>query len=259
MQKIARMTWLAVIIGTLALATAAIAQNTNSGDIRGTVTDSSGAVIPEVTVALTNKDTGITEDFVTNNYGIYDTVSTPPGTYNITFTKPGFKQETLGPVVLRVAIITENAVLQVGAVTQEVTVTAGGAPLLQTETGQQGTVMVGHEIEELPQLGAGITGNDWANFNIYLPGAAGTTDGRMSLGGGAWNAGDAVSINGNLPNFDNFLQDGASTILPASYNNDDAVFETIQEVQVNTSSFSAEYGMGGIVFNQISKGGTNNW
>ena len=57
-----------------------------------------------------------------------------------------------------------------------------------------------------------------------------------------WNAGDAVSINGNLPNFDNFLQDGASTILPASYNNDDEIFETIQEVQVNTSSFSAQQG-----------------
>jgi len=52
----------------------------------------------------------------------------------------------------------------VGAVTQEVTVTAGDAPLFQTETGQQGDIMVASSIEELPQLGAGITGNDWANF-----------------------------------------------------------------------------------------------
>ena len=81
--------------------------------------------------------------------------------------------------------------------------------------------------------------------------------GRMSQAGGAWDAGDAASINGNLPNFDNFLQDGASTILPASYNNDDAIFDTIQEVKVDTSSFSAQYGQGGIVFNQITKSGTN--
>ena len=62
-----------------------------------------------------------------------------------------------------------------------------------------------------------------------------------------------------MPNFANFLQDGASTTLPASYNNDNAVFETLSEVQVNTSSFSAQYGQGGVVFNQITKGGTNSW
>ncbi len=136
-------------------------------------------------------------------------------------------------------------------------VEAGGAPLLETETGQQGAIMDSKTMTELPQSGGGITGADWAAFNIYLPGAGGTTKGRISQAGGAWNAGDAVSINGNLPNFGNFLQDGASTILPASYNNDDEIFETVSEVQINTSSFSAQYGMGGVVFNQISKSGTN--
>ena len=237
----------------------AFSQNTNTGEIRGTVTDASRAMIPGVTVTLTNIDTGVTKDFITNEAGIYDTVSTPPGNYRITFSKEGFKKFVREPVVLRVQIITEDAVLQVGAVTQEVNVTASGAPLLSTETGQQGHIMVANQIQELPQLGAGITGNDWAAFNIYLPGAGGTTDGRNSLGGGAWNAGDAAAINGNLPNFANFLQDGASTTLPASYNNDNAVFETLSEVQVNTSSFSAQYGQGGVVFNQITKGGTNSW
>ncbi|MDE3178519.1 MAG: carboxypeptidase regulatory-like domain-containing protein [Acidobacteriota bacterium] len=250
---------LGAIFAALVCATGAWAQNTNSGEIRGTVTDSTGAVVPGVTVELSNLNTGVTKKFITNNAGLYDTFATPPGNYNITFTKTGFKQLTLGPVVLRVAVITENAVLQVGAITQKVSVVAVGAPLLQTENGHQGTVMVANDIQKLPQLGAGITGNDWANFNIYLPGASGTTQGRNSMGGGAWNAGDAVSVNGNLPNFDNFLQDGASTILPASYNNDNAIFETIAEVQVNTSSFSAEYGMGGVVFNQITKSGTNSW
>jgi hypothetical protein len=240
----------------LFLAKPALSQNTNTGEIRGTVTDASGAVVPGVTVTLTNIDTGVTVDFTTNGAGIYDTVSTPPGNYNITFSKEGFKKVVKGPIVLRVAVITEDAVLQLGALTQEVTV-VGGAPLLQTESGQQGTIMVATTMDELPQLGAGITGNDWANFNIYLPGAGSTTQGRNAMGRGAWDAGDAVSINGNLPNFANFLQDGASTILPCSYNNDDEIFETISEVQINTSSFSAQYGMGGIVFNQISKSGSN--
>jgi hypothetical protein len=236
----------------------ALSQNTNSGEIRGTVTDKSGAVIPGVTVTLINVDTGVTKEFVTNGAGIYDTVSTPPGNYKISFSKEGFNKLVRGPIALEVVVITEDAVLEVGAVTQEVSVTAA-APLLSTESGQQGHIMVGSQIQELPQLGAGITGNDWANFNIYLPGASNATQGRASLGQGAWNGGDAISINGNLPNFANFLQDGASTILPASYNTDNAVFETISEVQVNTSSFSAQYGLGGIVFDQITKSGTNSW
>jgi Carboxypeptidase regulatory-like domain len=241
----------------LCISKPALSQNRNTGEIRGVVTDASGAVLPGVTVTVSNIETGETKEFVTNGDGIYDTVSTPPGRYNVTFSTKGFKKLVRGPITLEVTVITENATLEVGAVTEEVRVTAEGAPLLQTETGQQGSILDSKTITELPQSGGGITGADWAAFNIYLPGAGGTTQGRVSQAGGAWNAGDAASINGNLPNFSNFLQDGASTILPASYNNDDAVFETISEVQVNTSSFSAQYGMGGVVFNQITKSGTN--
>jgi hypothetical protein len=241
------------------IAKPALSQDTNTGEIRGTVTDVSGAVIPAVTVTLMNRDTGVTKDFTTNNSGLYDTVSTPTGNYDIAFTKQGFKKLIRTAIVLQVGIITEDASLEVGVVQQEVRVSAAGAPLLETESGQQATTLDSKSMSELPQAGGGITGADWAAFNIYLAGAGGTTNGRDSQGSGAWNAGDAVSINGNLPNFGNFLQDGASTILPASYNNDDAIFETISEVQVNTSSFSAQYGMGGVVFNQITKSGTNGW
>src|SRR5579864_4922798 len=193
-----------VICLVVFLAKPALSQNTNSGEIRGTVTDASGAVIPGVTVTLINNDTGETKTFITNGSGLYDTVSTPPGNYKITFSKEGFERDVLGPLVLQVAVITENATLRVGAVTTEVNVVSTGAPLLHTETGQQGSVMESKTIEELPQMGAGITGADWASFNIYLPGAGGTTAGRNAMGDGAWNAGDAVSVNGNLPNFDNF-------------------------------------------------------
>jgi len=250
--------WTLVLCLVLCVAGSAFSQNRNSGEIRGTVS-AGGAVVPGATVTLTNIDTGETKTFVTNQDGIYDTVSTPAGNYRISFSQTGFKKLVRGPITLQVDVITQDASLQVGAVTETVEVTAGGAPLVETETGQQGTVMDAKNMTELPQSGGGITGADWASFNIYLPGAGGTTNGRVSQAGGAWNAGDAVSINGNLPNFGNFLQDGASTLLPASYNNDDEVFETVQEVQVNTSSFSAEYGMGGVVFNQISKSGTNGW
>ena len=235
-----------------------LAQSTNSGDIRGTVVDTSGAAIPGVDVTLTNVDTGEVQHFTTNDSGIYDTASTRAGNYNITFTKQGFKQLTRGPFKLEVSIITEDATLDVGQVQEIVTVEdTGEAPLLQTESGQQGTIMEGKTIEALPQIGAGITGNDWANFNIFLPGASSAPSQPTSEGSGAYNAGDAVAINGNLPNYANFLADGATVVLPVSGNVDNSVFESISEVQVTTSSFSAQYGIGGAVFNQISKSGSN--
>jgi hypothetical protein len=235
------------------------AQNTNSGDIRGTVMDSSGAAVAGATVVLTNIDTGEVKEFVTNTSGIYDTVSTRPGNYMLTFSKEGFKKTTHGPIVLQVSIITVDATLEVGKVSEVITVEDAGAPLLQTESGQQGTIMEAKTLNELPQIGAGITGNDWANFNIFLPGASSAPSQPSSEGSGAYNAGDAISINGNLPNYANFLADGATVVLPVSGNVDNSIFESISEVQITTSSFSAQYGIGGAVFNQISKSGSNSF
>lgn len=250
--------WLLALGFLLCTVSLGFSQSRNTGEVRGTVSDPSGAPLVGATVTLRNIDTGETKDFVTNQDGIYDTVSTPAGNYNISFTAKGFKKEVVGPVTLQIDVITENASLQVGAVSETVTVEAGGAPILETETSQQGAVLTEKTVEQLPQIGAGITGNDWANFNVLLPGAEGTASGAGGgEGSGNYNAGDAVSINGNLPNYANYLQDGAAVQLPVSNNVDNLVFEAVQEVQVTTSSFSAQYGIGGAVFNQISKSGSN--
>jgi hypothetical protein len=238
------------------IAVPAFSQSRNTGEIRGTVS-AAGAVVPGATVTLTNIDTGVTQDFVTNDDGIYDTVSTPAGNYKITVTAKGFKTVVIGPIGLQVDVITENASLDVGSVSETISVEAGGVPLLETETAHLGSILEAKTIQELPQIGSGITGNDWANFNVLLPGATGTSTAPMSEGSGAYNAGDAVSINGNLPNYANYLQDGGVVQLPVSNNVDNTLFEAVQEVQITTSSFSAEYGIGGAVFNQITKSGSN--
>ena len=100
------------------------AQNTNSVDIRGTVKDSSGAVVPDVTVTVTNNDTGVSKDFVTDSQGIYDTVATLPGNYTITFSKTDFKKTVHGPISLLVGTVAVDAVLQVGSTTEQVAVTS---------------------------------------------------------------------------------------------------------------------------------------
>ncbi|MBV9669567.1 MAG: TonB-dependent receptor, partial [Acidobacteriales bacterium] len=213
------------------------AQNSNSGEIRGTVTDASGAAVPAVQVTILNTDTGVTRDLTTNDSGVYDAVSILPGNYQLTFNKPGFEKLVRSGVNLTANPITIDARLSVGAAQQEVQVTAE-VPQLQTESGEQSTTLEAKSMQELPNVG-----QTWANFTRILPGAAGS--------------GTGVAVNGNLPYYSNFLADGANVTLPHSANVDTMVFEDVAEVQMSTSSFSAQYGVGGAVFNQISKGGTN--
>jgi Carboxypeptidase regulatory-like domain len=225
---------------------ASFAQSTNAGDIRGTVTDASGALIPGVTVTVTNVETGVTKTFTTNDSGLYDTDSIVTGNYTVAFTKEGFQKVVRGPITLQVGFTTVNGELKVGATTQEVTVTAD-VPLLQTETSEQSTTFTSKSMVALPQVT-----QDWENFTILLPGASGATSSSQ----GTSNPGQEVAVNGNLP-YSNIIADGASTTLSHSQNANPATFENVSELQVNTSSFSAQYGIGGIIFNQVSKSGTN--
>jgi hypothetical protein len=230
---------------------ACLAQSTNSGDIRGSVTDPSGALIPGVTVVVTNVDTGVSKSFVTNDAGIYDSDSIVIGSYTVTFSKDGFEKLVRGPVTLQVGFTTVNGELKVGASSQSVTVEAD-VTLLKTETSEQSTTFDSKSMERLPQVT-----QTWENFTILLPGASGcsnNTNGSCSQGQN--NPGQAVAVNGNLP-YSNIIADGASTTLSHSQNANPATFENVAELQVNTSSFSAQYGIGGIIFNQVSKNGTN--
>jgi hypothetical protein len=230
---------------------ACFGQSTNSGDIRGSVADATGALIPGVTVTVVNVDTGVSKSFTSNDAGLYDTNSIVTGSYTVTFSKGGFEKLVRGPVSVQVGFTTVNGELQVGAETQSVEVTAD-VPLLQTETSEQSTTFTAKSLVELPQVT-----QDWQNFTILLPGASGCSnnnDGACSQGTN--NPGQAVAVNGNLP-YSNILADGASTTLSHSQNSNPSTFENVDELQVNTSSFSAQYGIGGIIFNQVTKGGTS--
>src|SRR5437016_3247064 len=81
---------LSVILLFSCIAGFGLAQNTNSGDIRGTVTDATGAVIPGAAVTILNVETGVAKSLITNQAGLYDAVSILPGRYRITFNKEGF-------------------------------------------------------------------------------------------------------------------------------------------------------------------------
>ena len=244
--------WPAWMLAILTMGAAFIgtgfAQNTNSGDIRGIVTDTTGALIPGVTVTVVNNNTGVAKTLTTNGDGLYDTSSIVAGNYKVTFVKDGFTKLERSSITVLVGVTTVNASLTVGSVTDQVVVNTD-VPLLNTENGEQTTTLEAKTLSELPEVG-----QNWENFTILLPGSSGAPGGSQ----GAASPGQEVSVNGNLP-YSTVLADGASTTLPSSANSDVSTLETVQELQVSTSAFSAQYGIGGILFNQISKGGTDSF
>ena len=224
------------------LAGISLAQNTNSGEIRGTVTDPTGAAIPGAKVTVFNVETGVSLDYYTNAAGLYDTVSILPGRYRVTVSKEGFTTLVRDGITVEVgAPLTIGAMLSVGTSTQQIQVT-GDAPLIKTETAEQSSNLGSAQMTELPN----VTRN-WTNFNKMLPGVS-----QASSDGSA-------NVNGTMPAYASYLADGASATLSHSTNPVTSNFEATAEVQIITSTFSAQYGTGAVVYNQISKSGTNQW
>ncbi len=236
-----------LLIASLLPGFSAFGQNTNSGDVRGSVTDPTGAVVPGVTVTVTDVDKAVTRTYTTDGAGLYDTGSIVPDHYKLTFTKTGFDTLIRGPITLDVGVQGINAELKLGSSAQEITI-SNDTPLLDTESGAQEQTLTAQTMEQLPQIGA-----DWQNFIWLQPGAAGTPENSSTA---VQPNASQTSINGNLP-FESVLADGATTTLPMSQNSDVTIFETTAEVKISDSGFSAQYGIGNVVYNQISKGGTD--
>jgi hypothetical protein len=222
-----------------------VAQNRNAGEIRGTVLDATGAAVPDVTVTLTNTLTGVSREVKTGPTGVYDAISIDAGTYSIAFSKEGFKKYVRSGVDLHVETITVDAVLELGSLSQEVTV-AGAAPLVQTETSERRSTLTTQAITELPNVGRG-----WYSFTGLLPGVNG--------GRGNDASGEGIGVNGTTSYQANWLIDGGVGTYPVSQNPDElqVPLDAISEISFSTSNFSAEYGTGVAVFNVITKSGTN--
>ena len=249
-MKLRGLTVLAGIVLALVSFQAAMAQATNAGDISGTVTDNTGAVIPGATVTVINNATGVSHDYTTNAAGIYDTNSIVAGDYKITFSKDGFTSLVHSSITVNVGQLQLNAQLAVGTVNTQVVVNSD-VPLLNTESGALSATMSYETINQLPQVSS--IGQNWSSFNILQPGQAGAPGGAQGSTGTGTSNGTMLSVNGNLP-FSTVLADGAETTLPASANSDITVQEDIQEVQTSSSAFSAQYGVGEFFTTRSARG-----
>src|SRR5580692_1466951 len=230
-------------------ATFSLGQNANTGEIKGTAMDSTGAVVSAVTVTITNVQTGVNIVVKTNADGIYDVPAVPIGLYKISFSKIGFRNFVREGITLEIQTIEVNGTLQVGSTSEQVVVTED-APLVETETSDQHVNLDTTAVEAAP-----IVGTDWRAEMIQLiPG--------VNTGGGAGEInGQGVGVNGTQSYNINFLSDGGPATAPRDFNGSNYYMpvDAIGEVTINSANANVQYGSGLTSINVNTKSGTNQW
>ena len=240
----------ALVFLSLLIATAApsLAQQ-GTAEIGGKITDTSGAVLPGVSIVVTNEDTGVFREVLTTSNGSYFVSQIVPGRYRMTAKLEGFRGLDRRGVIVEVGkTLTLDLSMEVGALAEVVTVTAA-SPLVDLTTAEIGGHITADELTDLP------AGNrSYMAFVGNIPGAQFVpTTGFLN---------DTMLANGQPAAANNVTFDGAGNVddLRGSNVGGQArtANEAIQEVQVLTNQFDAEFGRAsGAVINAVTKSGTN--
>jgi len=237
-----------VLLALVVAAPAAYAQSqATNGSIEGTITDASGAVLPGVTVTVTQAETGAERTVVTNDKGLYRAPLLPLGTYTVKAELQGFK--TFQQTGVRVSVgetAVVNAAMSVGEVSETISVSAADAPALDPARIDVGHTMSSTEVHNLP-----LVARNPYNFALVQPGVTGTENVEFGVPHLAAN-GASMRINYMIDGNTNTEKDRAGLrLLPMSE-------VMIQEVKVVTTGFAPEFGQTmGMVYNAITPSGTN--
>ncbi|MBI3895656.1 MAG: TonB-dependent receptor [Acidobacteria bacterium] len=226
-----------------------------TGTILGTVSDSTGAVIPGATVTIRNVETGISRTVTSDAAGHYRAPQLGLGNYEITAEVPGFQSVVRSGINLtigREAVV--DFTLQVGAVAERITVT-GEAPLIETTTATVANLVSERAMRELP-----LNGRSFTDLTAIQPGVV--TD--MGIPSGVFQGGGRMVIGGARPQQSLYLLDGTdiaspySNVAPVSVMNQTLGVDTIREYTVIQNNYGAQYGraIGGIM-NAVTRSGTN--
>ena len=238
---------------------------TDTGSIVGTVTDSTGAMIPGAAITATNTENGLKLTAVSNGAGEFKILAVPRGDYKVVITAKGFQSQSSAVTIT--VTTTQNIPFQLapsgGTTTVEVTT---AAPLINTSDATVGATIQGAQVTELP-----LNGRNFTQLALLTPGVTRGAYGDAASGGGSSNMTEtirnnesgsaALSVNGLRPQADNYILDGVD--------NNDGLVNTIlfyppidatQEFKVNTSVAPAEYGRaGGAIVVSSIKSGTNQY
>ena len=244
-----------VILSAAVLVTCSLTAQETRATLSGTVTDNQQAVIPDVTLQLTNVDTNTTSTTTTNSVGQYRFLFQNPGTYTLTAHRQGFQPFSQTGIVLNISqASTLNISLAVGSQAQSVTVTSS-EPLMETEKADRGLVVSQINLSALPlttrnpivlaELAPGVT-NTGQSYNLTPFSNSGNS---------------SFSVNGDTGNQTENLLDGAPNDMIYQALNSIAYVppvDAVAEFKVITSPYDAQYGRnGGGVISVITKSGTN--
>ncbi|WP_158750962.1 carboxypeptidase-like regulatory domain-containing protein [Acidobacterium sp. S8] len=251
------MTYLRRLLAVFAfvLCAVSIAGAQENAEITGSVTDSSGAAVPNATITVTHLSTGTTRSTQTNGAGLYDIPGLQIGTYNLQATATGFKNYAKSGLILNVAqTLRSDVPLEVGAASQTITVQAN-ALQVQSETNEVSTLISGKQILQLATNGRNVIALTTLGTGVsnMMPSFNGVT---------AQGSNFSLSFNGMRPDHNNWLIDGGEVydrgsggklgILPSP--------DVLAEFQTLSSNYSPDYGIasGGTV-TMVLKSGTHNF
>src|SRR6266581_3654176 len=243
----------------LFISSATASAQVTTADLVGTIKDTSGGVVPGVTVTLTNEATGVSRSVTTGDDGSYVFTSLPPGSYTLSAEAAGFRKVERTGVQLQVNQRAQvDLQLEVGSLGETIVI-EGTAPLLESQSSVLGSVIQEKQVQDLP-----LNGRNFVQLATLSPGVSGAGSGmRGTIMSGTrpddLRPGTELFVNGNRENSNNYLYDGIDnntrlTLVIVVRPN----VEAIKEFKVQTNLFSAEQGRnpGGQV-NVVTKSGGN--
>ncbi|MBK5295032.1 MAG: TonB-dependent receptor [Acidobacteriia bacterium] len=236
-----------LFLAAVLAAGAASAQST-FGNILGSVTDSSGAVIPNVKVTVTSIEENVARPAVADEQGTYQALNLKAGSYTVTVEAPGFKvAKKAGLLLVARQTLRADFTMEVGQVSEQVTVEAGAA-VVSTETQTISTSFDSKQVLGLPTNFRGAGSTSPLRVLAFLPGVQADNNGNLSA-------------QGALPNQSEVSLDGISTVSPRSNGPLSELFpsvEGIAEMKMQAVGNAAEYGQVGDI-TTTSKGGSNSY
>jgi hypothetical protein len=230
----------------------ATAQSASTATIVGTVVDPQGAVVPAAKVTATNQGTGISRTATTTSSGNYVIPNLAPGTYTVKVSAKGFSEGSVKDITVNLGDQRDLGFkVNVAGSNESIEVTTT-APLIETTKTDVSSSVTSLDMERLPTIGgAGGTVNDYAQLALTAPGVKSDTSGLTT----DLIAPGSINNRGNLYNVD-----GANITdqLVSGRDGTGASVDEVQEFQVITNNYNAEYGQAsGLVMNVVTKSGTN--
>lgn len=241
-----------LLLATMVLCFSTFTWAQDTAEVTGTVTDSTGAVIPNAKITVSNPDKAFVRNLVSDTTGIYTAARIPIGNYVVTAEAAGFQKLVRSGITLSVGQIQRvDLQMTVGQVTQEVTVT-GNVPQVETETAAISDVVTGSQIANLE-----LNGRNFVTLALLVPGAS--PDNGLDTAHVGVYGNNNISFNGSRMQYNNWEIDGGNNTDEGSAGtfNTYPNLDTIAEFRISTSNYGADMGKhAGATIEVATKAGT---